>query len=361
MRKVWILALALMLALTTAYAADARYDASGCDTQVNEDGSVSVLGIPGDPVPITWGEFLPRFERELIALEFTRDILFFDPMLSDGLWVRLMRVDDYSYVRVATTTDGDDGRVVELSISCDAEDDMMSELIRDFAACLFSAAARAENTFGDTVMRLMHLEPAFDVRNFDLDDCYWYQNGFEMYLGVRNELYTVGKVIYTGQYDTVPVAPLKGNPFYETPIAEGKCDVATFLERAETYLEMIFGAKPVKADSFLNDGRMMTAYSVNEQIYIAFYLSGESETSSIGNVLILDAEGYPPHVYTAGMVALSALTDMWDEQFFGSIYINGEDSLWDDLSALAPCAAYDGVTLYCVDMEDGPTAILFGE
>lgn len=365
MKKLVVLTLALLLLLSTASASGGRFDASGCDTVTNEDGSVSLLGIPGEPVPVTWGEFAPRFHQSLEDNGFMGEFAFAPPVFSDGLWVRLMILDDILYVRVVTTTDGDDGLVVALSAASGKEDDALSEYVKYLTACLFEAAARVEGTFGETTMSLMHMDPAFDARKFSLDNAYWYQNGFTLYLGVHNDLYTVGRIEYGGEYAKTPVAGLVGNPVLEPPIAEGACDIDAFLRRATPYYKMIFGAEPTKEASEVINGRRMLVYS-SGGIYVTLYLNGEGEDSSIGHVMIADVEGYPPNVYIAGQIALYALSGMPEDAMNACGVINGEKSTWDELSELLPCAAYNGVYYCCVNMELSaedvtPMAVLFGE
>ncbi len=389
MKKLLVLGLilALVLTLTTVYAEDTagmadtagaagaasaedaaggRFDASVCDTETNEDGSVSLLGIPGDPVPVTWGEFEPRFYQSLESNGFTGEFAFPEPLFSDGLWVRVMTLDNILYVRAVTTKPGDDGLVVELSAVSGKEDETLSEYVKYLTACLFEAAARTEGTFGETTLLMMHIDPALDARNFSLDKSYWYQNGFTMYLGVRNDLYAVGRIEYGGEYAKTPVTELVGSPMLEPPIADGKCDVAAFLKRSTPYFDMVFGGVPEQILSSVSEGRRMLAYTVGEQLYLSLCLNGEAETDSIGNMLILDAQGNPPHVFAAGQIALYALSDMPEDTFYACAFINGERSTWDELSELLPCAAYNGVRYCCVNIELSteevtPMAVLFGE
>lgn len=356
------LVLGLLFLLSGALAADPRYDISSLDTRTNKDGSVRVLGISGEPRPIAWAAFSEALEEALADSGYHDLPPFGQPILSDGLSVRIRAIAPI-FIRICTTSADAEGLVVEASVFTPLESgDEFAMHTKYITQALYTAAAQVKGSFGETMISLFRIDPALDLRDYDPNDRYWYQNGFDLFIGKERDAFVLGRVRYTGPYekaDGLSYDPLKAYPSVSSGEG-GPKDIAGYIRDAKALLNRYGLGSPMPATPADGEGGLTRNYLLNQGIKLQFTMEDEQPGAAIAKLVVSGPPEVADYVFGAGLLSLYSLSSIPDEDRVAVAYVNGVNTFFHQFAELKPFAAYRGIALQLFAHEEQAEAVLFG-
>ncbi len=351
-----LLAAAMALAGLTALAETGEAGApnllDGAIIETGDDGTVTVHGMTSEPVSIGVGEYVAALNSQ-IALRYFMDgdLDMFGPWWSDGAWVRVFPFNDGA-ILVRSAGQADDSPLVGVSISLpkggDDDAETRSEL-QSLSAAAFSALPQLSQLGSTTMMLIEYNEDSVAFR--EDPEPWWTENGWALrYVAKTYSL--EARIDWTGEAPEI-TAPYTGEAYLHV---EGLTR-EVFEERLASLVTR-FGMKlnphPEDAEpDALGKGVTMIPYDNDWSATVFAFYEGDGPEAPLRSVMIAEWDEDSLGAWSTTMSAFLAVMEpqMSQDEKYAVSLLTGGNGGWDELCAMDPYAAINGVRVY-TEIED---------